>query len=87
MKKYQCKCCGYYTLLEKPLESNEYPGTFEICEVCGWEDDSLQYLNPDKNFGANGVSFNEAKKNFLKFGAIKKDMIDFVRKPMNTETL
>lgn len=64
MKKYQCKCCGYYTLLEKPLEPYEYPGTFEICEVCGWEDDSLQYLNPDKNFGSNGVSLNEAKKIF-----------------------
>lgn len=47
MNKYKCKCCGYYTLSEKPLDHNGYPGTFEICPVCFWEDDSIQYKNPD----------------------------------------
>jgi hypothetical protein len=85
MVKYKCKCCGYYTLLEKPLDPHRYPGTFEICPVCDWEDDSLQFLNPDKNFGPNKVSLNEAKLNFKKFGAKRSESLKFVRKVRNDE--
>lgn len=81
MKKYKCKCCGYYTLEEEPLDPNMYPGTFEICPVCFWEDDSLQYKDPELKGGANKVSLNEAKENFKKFGAIREDVIQYVRKP------
>ncbi len=84
-KKFRCKCCGYYTLSEKPLDLEKYPGTFEICPVCDWEDDSQQFLNPDKNFGPNGVSLNEAKANFKKFGAISEEAIGRVRKPKKEE--
>lgn len=38
--KFACPCCGSFTLTEKP------PGTFSICEVCGWEDDNIQYDDP-----------------------------------------
>ncbi|PWU04502.1 MAG: hypothetical protein C5B43_04470 [Verrucomicrobia bacterium] len=37
--KYKCPCCGYMTFAEPP------PGTFEICPV--WEDDNIQYDDPD----------------------------------------
>jgi Cysteine-rich CPCC len=60
--KYRCLCCGSATLTEVP------PGTFEICSVCGWEDDQVQASNPDYRGGANLVSLNEARANFLKFG-------------------
>ena len=56
MKKYKCPCCEQYTLDEEP------PGTFEICEVCGWEDDDWQYRFPDRGGGANQLSLFQAKK-------------------------
>lgn len=38
--KYTCPCCGYRTL-EEP------PGTFDICEICFWEDDGVHFDDPD----------------------------------------
>ena len=85
MKKHKCKCCGNYTLFDEPLDPNEFPGTFEICPVCFWEDDSIQYLNPDYCGGANDVSLNEAKENYKRFGAVQKHMLKYVRKPYYDE--
>ncbi len=73
--KYTCPCCGYKTLEEKP------PGTFEICPICFWEDDNIQFKDPDYKGGANNVSLREAQKNFVKFGASEKRFIKNVRKP------
>ena len=58
MNKYKCPCCENYTFVEKP------PGTYEICSICHWEDDNVQYSNPDYTEGANKMSLNEAKKAF-----------------------
>ena len=60
MKKYKCPCCGNFTLYEKP------PGTYEICEVCNWEDDELQFRNPNYAGGANKLSLEDARKEYLK---------------------
>lgn len=75
MELYTCPCCGYKTLDEEP------PGTYDICEICFWEDDGIQFDNPDYRGGANHVSLREAQKNFLEFGACEKEMIKFARKP------
>ena len=56
---YTCPCCGYKTLEEKP------PGTFNICQLCGWEDDAVQFDNPDYEGGANSESLREAQHNFI----------------------
>lgn len=56
MKKYQCPCCGNYTLHEKP------PGTYEICEVCNWEDDEIQFMDPTYSGGANLLCLQDARK-------------------------
>lgn len=49
-----CRCCGNLTI-------EEY-GDFEICAVCGWEDDDIQFCDPDFSGGANELSLNEAKR-------------------------
>ncbi|MFJ8259642.1 CPCC family cysteine-rich protein [Peribacillus asahii] len=72
--KYTCPCCGYKTLDEEP------PGTYAICEICFWEDDSYQYKYPDED-GANAVSFREAQQNFMKFWACDEGSLKYVRKP------
>lgn len=77
--KYPCPCCGYLTFDEEPS------GTFEICPVCYWEGDNVQNENPNYEGGANGISLNEARKNFSKYGAIQKKFIKGVRKPLPEE--
>lgn len=58
MKKYRCPCCENFTLSEQP------PGTYEICPVCGWEDDAVQFYDMDYAGGANEISLNQAKKRY-----------------------
>ena len=57
--QYTCPCCGYITLIEEP------PGNHEICGVCWWEDDGVQFRDPDYRGGANGLSLREYQAAFL----------------------
>ena len=51
-KKYRCPVCGKHLFDEI--------GGYEICPVCGWEDDPVQRRDPDFKGGANRLSLNEA---------------------------
>ncbi len=73
-KLFVCPCCGYRTLNDDP------PGSHEICEVCFWEDDGVQYYDPDYRGGANSVSLRTGQKNFKEFGSCKKRTITYVTK-------
>ena len=77
--KYKCPCCGYKTLDEEP------PGTFDTCPVCFWEDDELQYDNPNYKGGANRVSLNEAKENFKKYEVSELEFKKYVKPPLEDE--
>ena len=79
MIKHKCVCCSNYTINDEP------PGTFEICPVCFWEDDNVQFDDPDCEGGANKVSLNKARENYKKIGAISNDCIKHVRKPLSEE--
>ena len=70
-----CPCCDYDTL-EKAERLN-----YEVCLICFWEDEPLQFEEPTYKGGSNGVSLIEARKNFAIFGACKKEMIKNGRKP------
>ena len=48
----KCRVCGQTDI--------EYE--FDVCRVCGWEDDDLQVLDPDYSGGANQMSLNQYKK-------------------------
>jgi hypothetical protein len=50
---HPCPCCGARTIAQ--------PGHYEICGVCGWEDDPRQAETPDLRGGANKPSLNEAR--------------------------
>ncbi len=78
-EKFPCPCCGYKTLDDKP------DGTYNICPVCFWEDDGVQFSNPDYSGGANRVSLREAQRNFLKYGASEEKFLSNVRKPNKNE--
>jgi anaerobic ribonucleoside-triphosphate reductase len=48
-----CPCCGSEVLAAL--------GEYEVCEVCGWEDDPVQSADPSYSGGANKESLNQAK--------------------------
>lgn len=73
--RFTCPCCGYKTLEDKP------PGTYHICKICFWEDDDIQYNDPDYEGGANDVSLRQAQENFRKLGVSDISFIEFVREP------
>ena len=52
---YPCPCCGF-------LVFEEPSGSFEICPLCGWEDDSVQLQAPGYAGGANAESLCEAQR-------------------------
>ena len=58
MMKYKCPCCENNTLYEMP------PGTFEICPICNWEDDEVQYNDPTYAGGANEMCLNDARRKY-----------------------
>lgn len=74
-----CPCCGYLTFGE------DCPGSFDICPVCFWEDDPIQFTDPTYKGGANNVSLEEAQRNFAEFGASSREFIDKVRRPEPNE--
>jgi Cysteine-rich CPCC len=73
--KYACPCCGYKTL------TNPYCGSYEICRICYWEDDGVQYDDPDFEGGANPMSLRQAQRNYQQIGACEEAMKPFVRQP------
>lgn len=49
-----CPVCGEYEFSER--------GSFDICEVCGWEDDLVQEELRDETNCANRMSLNQARR-------------------------
>ena len=56
---FPCPCCGFETLDERP------PRTFGICAVCDWEDDNVQFVDPDFSGGANRESLRQFQQRWL----------------------
>ena len=50
-EKTKCPVCG------KTLLSH-----FEICDICGWQNDRYQLRHPDEGGCANNMSLNEARE-------------------------
>ncbi len=76
---YPCPCCLYLTFDEEP------PGTYEICPVCGWEDDEVQFNDPSFSGGANNVSLSNARANYKEFEACEQELVSTVRAPLEDE--
>lgn len=50
----KCPVCGQYEF--------EMEDDYDICNVCGWENEKYQITHPDEEGGANRMSLNQAKK-------------------------
>jgi hypothetical protein len=73
---WKCPVCDNYN-------SGELP-EFDVCPLCGREDDSVQSNDPNYNGGANWLSLNQAKANWMRYGVVmterdKKEQADFYK--------
>jgi hypothetical protein len=61
MDSQECPCpsCGFYTIGEA------FFGSYDICPLCGWEDDGLQLANSACGGGANRGSLIEYQRESL----------------------
>jgi Cysteine-rich CPCC len=73
---FPCPCCGYLVFAEA--------GFYEICPICGWEDDTSQLRFPETH-GANHVSLIEAQRNFAALGARDESYVGRRRRPLPTD--
>jgi hypothetical protein len=78
-ERHPCRCCGYLTLTGRP-------GSYQICQVCQWEDDpAVDWDGPDAVSGPNHVSLHQAQRNFADFGAVSEDCRRLARAPLPHE--
>jgi len=56
---YPCPACGFEVF-------DEPPGSYDICPICGWEDDEVQLRFPTMRGGANMESLHEFQEHFLR---------------------
>jgi hypothetical protein len=77
--RFICECCGYRTLLSE--------GYYEICRVCGWQDDrnDLRGGDLDMKSGPNRMSLREAQANFRRDGTSDPRLREHVRDPRPDE--
>ena len=76
---FPCACCGYLQLSEGTHDA------YEICEICFWEDDPVQFVGPEFQGGANRPSLRRAPANFLEFGACDRETTEHVRPPTGSD--
>lgn len=48
-----------------PVCGKTYVEEYDICDICNWENDPVQFYKPDLPGGANKMSLNQARKAFL----------------------
>lgn len=72
---YPCPSCGF-------LVFDEPPGSYGICELCGWEDDHVQLAHPTLQGGANKKSLVEHQRTAIARWPLEtKNVGDFERDP------
>ena len=54
---YECPCCGRRVLGTERL--------YEVCHICGWEDDPIQFADPSFKVGANNESLDQCRLTWL----------------------
>jgi len=60
MAECPCPACGFLTTGE------QWFGSHNICEICGWVDDHVQLANPASRGGANHKSLIEVQQSVLR---------------------
>ena len=75
----RCPCCGCKTL--------DARCDYDICVVCFWEDDGQDDYDAEEVRGGPNASLSlqEARSNYLSFGACELRVVGMVRPPLPKE--
>ena len=76
-----CPSCGFLTIAEETY------GTYDIFEVCGWEDDQVQLANPCSGGGANSESLHESQVKALEKWPLEVKEFKGIRRSANWRPL
>jgi len=74
--KWKCPCCQNFTL-------EEGPSYWEVCPVCGWEDDGQ--WDPRERSACNHMTLEEGRCKYAVDGVVADHMVKWVRKPTESE--
>ena len=74
--EFPCPVCGYDSF-------GEPPGSFGICPVCDWEDDSIQIRHPRMRGGANTGSIFDCQQRRDSWRITESDIRDPNWRPMD----
>ena len=79
-RKFPCPCCGYKTFPVPKEEATAY-----ICPVCFWENDVFTPGEEQPSDENHGMTLREGREAYRKFGAVREDFLQHVRKPLPEE--
>lgn len=77
---YPCPCCGFLTFPVPKEEAVAY-----ICPVCFWENDVFdpgEDVPSDEN---RGMTLRQGRETYLRLGAVREDLVQYVRPPLDAE--
>jgi len=77
---FPCPCCGYLTFPVPKEEAIAF-----ICPVCFWENDVFISSDDEPSDENHGMTLNQGRKNYQKYGAMREDFIKHVRPPLPSE--
>lgn len=77
---YPCPCCGYLTFPTPREDAIAY-----ICPVCFWENDVFDPGEDDPSDENGGMTLREGRENFRSCGAVRPDLVKYVRPPRPEE--
>lgn len=80
--RFDCNCCGYFTLHRDPNGDSQSPVP---CPVCHWTFDRRQQNDPGFVSVVNGISLRAARANFRRIGAAHETALAVVRSATRAE--
>ena len=81
-QKSECPCCGYLTI---PASGKDSVCAGYICPVCYWEIDVFISSENERSDQNAGLTLLQAQLNYRSFGACDEKMLQYVRKPYDSE--
>jgi len=78
--RFPCPCCGYKTFPVPKEDAIAY-----ICPVCFWENDVFDSGEDQPSDENHGITLLQGREAYRRFGAVREDLLPYVRAPLPEE--